>query len=361
MAFDPLKPYNDLPNLPPDGDIETRRVLKKAIATCRALAELKGLGETIPDQGILINSIVLQEAKASSEIENIVTTNDALFRALTLASSSSVEPTTKEVLRYREALWTGYQNLARNGLLTTNVFVRVANTIKKNHSGIRTMPGTVLTNPATGDIIYTPPDGEDVIRGKLKNLEEYIHAPNGPDPLVKMAVVHYQFEAIHPFSDSNGRTGRILNILYLVQQGLLDIPVLYLSRYIIENKADYYRRIRAVTESGDWEAWILYILEAVEQTAIFTRKRILEIRSLLSETIDVVKERLPGTYSKELVELIFRHPYTKGQFLVDAGIAKRQTAATYLRALAGIGVLEAVRAGKEKIYVNVGLYGLLSK
>ncbi|MDO8588972.1 MAG: Fic family protein [Armatimonadota bacterium] len=361
MTFDPAVPYNDLPDLPPARDIETVPVLKRALTAGRALAELKGLGNTIPDQGIMINSIVLQEAKASSEIENIVTTNDALFRAMAVPSSSSVEPTTKEVLRYREALWTGFTDLSKHSLLTTNVFAGVVSTIRKSQAGVRNLPGTVLHNPTTREIIYSPPEGEDLIRRKLRNLEEYIHSPDGPDPLIKMAIIHYQFEAIHPFSDGNGRTGRILNILYLVQQGLLDLPVLYLSRYIIENKSEYYRRLRMVTQDQDWEPWALYMLEAVEETAVFTRRRILEIRELLGNTVEIVRERLAGIYTKELVESLFRHPYTKVQFLVNEGLAKRQTAAAYLRELQRIGVLQAFKAGRENIFLNVRLYELLSR
>ncbi len=359
MTFDPMKPYNDIPDLPPNSDIETKAILRKAIDAGRALAELKGLGETIPDQSVLINSIVLQEAKASSEIENIVTTNDALFRALT-TMSANVDPATKEVLRYREALWTGYQNIKKRNILTTNVFVDIANTIKKNTSGIRSMPGTVLSNPATGEVIYTPPEGEALIRQKLRNLEEYIHSEDGPDPLVKMAVLHYQFEAIHPFSDGNGRTGRIINILYLLCNDLLELPVLYLSRYIIENKSEYYRRIRGITERQEWEPWILYMLEAVEQTSIFTKQRILDIRDLLNWTVNSVRESQPKIYSKELIELLFMQPYTKGQFLEDAGIAKRQTAALYLKTLEESGILRSLKIGKEKIYLNVKLFDLLS-
>lgn len=361
MGFDPLKPHNELPELPPACDLESKAVLRKAIAAGRALAELKGLGETIPDQGILINSIVLQEAKASSEIENIITTNDALFRALTAASSAITDSATKEVLDYREALWAGYQHLVSRGLLTTNVFIGIMNTIKKNQAGIRDLPGTVLSNPVTGDVIYTPPEGEGVIRDKLKDLEEYVHAPDGPDPLVKMAVIHYQFEAIHPFPDGNGRTGRIISILYLVQQDLLSLPVLYLSRYIIQHKSEYYRRIRAVTEEHAWEPWVLYMLEAVEQTAVFTRQRLLDIRDLLDRTIEIVRQQRPRVYSKELVELLFKQPYTKGQSVVDEGIAKRQTAAAYLKELADIGVLRPLRIGRESVYLNAGLYDLLSQ
>ncbi|MEN6519979.1 MAG: Fic family protein [Armatimonadota bacterium] len=360
MAFDATKPYNDLPELPPKVDIETKAVLRKTITAGRVLAELKGIGEAIPDQSILINSIVLQEAKASSEVENIVTTNDALFRALAV-DTASVDPATKEVLSYRQALWTGFHDVMRRNVLTTNAFIKIVNTIKQDTAGIRNIPGTALVNPSNRRVVYTPPEGETVIREKLRNMEEYIHSSDGPDPLVKMAVIHYQFEAIHPFLDGNGRTGRILSILYLVCQGLLDLPVLYLSRYIIENKSEYYQRLRNITEKQDWEPWILYMLEAIEQTAVLTRERILEIKELLNETIEVVKSRLPKVYSKELVELLFRQPYIKGQTLVDEGLAKRQTAATYLKELERIGLLDSVKVWKERLYLNTKLCELLSR
>jgi cell filamentation protein, protein adenylyltransferase len=361
MRFDPQKPYNDLPLLPPKQDIETRSILRKTITTGRALAELKGLGETIPNQSMLINSVILQEAKASSEIENIITTDDALFRAFT-TKTSSVDPSTKEVLRYREALWEGYKELKKRPILATNLFIKLVQRIKENQAGIRQTPGTTISNADTGEIIYTPPEGEAVIRDKLKNLEDYIHGEDDIDPLIKLALIHYQFESIHPFSDGNGRTGRILNILYLVFQGLLDLPVLYLSKFVIEKKNKYYRLLRKVTEKCEWEPWILYMLDAVEKTATFTRKRILNIRDLMAETMEVAKDSLPGrVYSKELVELIFRQPYTKGQFLVDAGIAKRQTAAEYLKELEKIGVLKAKKIGRETLYLNGKLYDLLSK
>jgi Fic family protein len=361
MAFDWQKPFNDLPHLPPKADVETRPVLKKAITAGRALAELKGLGATIPNQALLVNSLILQEAKASSEIENIVTTNDALFKAYT-AKTSQVDPATKEVLRYREALWEGYNTLKQRPVLSTNLFVNIVQTIRENQSGIRHIPGTTIANAVTGEILYTPPEGEAIIRDKLKNLEAFIHAVDEMDPLIKLALVHYQFEAIHPFSDGNGRTGRILNILFLILHGLLDLPVLYLSKFIIERKNDYYRLLRQVTEQGLWEPWILFMLKAVEETAVFTRERILAIRALMIETMERARKELPvRVYSNELIELLFRQPYTKGQFLVDAGIAKRQTAAEYLRELERIGVLKAHKIGKETLYLNVKLYGLLSR
>ncbi|MHB8792550.1 MAG: Fic family protein [Thermoleophilia bacterium] len=359
MSLDPHHPYNELPPLPPQAEIESTKVLRKAITAGRALAELKGLGGTIPNQEILINSIILQEAKASSEIENVVTTNDELFKAFS-AKSEAFDPATKEVLRYREALWYGFNELEKRGILTTNSFVRIFQTIKQTRDGIRKTPGTALVNGA-GRIIYTPPEGEVVMRGMLKNLEDYIHGKDKTDPLIKLAMTHYQFESIHPFADGNGRTGRIINILFLVQQGLLDIPVLYLSSYIIQHKTNYHRLLRAVTEKGQWEPWIMYMLDAVEQTAVQTRGKIIQIRQLIEQTLDVAHKKLPpNVYSKELIELLFRQPYTKGQYLVDSGLAKRQTAAEYLKALEKIGILKSHRSGREMLYLNVKLLELLS-
>ena len=359
MAYDPLIPYNDLPDLPPRRDIQTVPILKKAVGAGMALGELKGLGEILPDQNILVNSIVLQEAQASSEIENIITTTDALFRALASAPAE-IDAATKEVLRYREALWAGYQDLRDKQVLSTNVFVHIVNTIRENQAGIRNQPGTRIINSVTKETIYTPPEGEDIIRRKLHNLEEYIHTADDTLPLLKLAVIHYQFEAIHPFSDGNGRTGRILGILYMVQQGLLDLPVLYLSRYIIQNKGEYYRLLRQVTEAEEWEPWVLYMLQAVEETADFTRRRVLDIRELMWETKDTIRERVPKIYSKELLELIFRQPYTKVEHVMSAGIAERQTASRYLRELEAIGILKSFKVGRENIFLNTRLFDLLS-
>jgi len=361
LKYDPFKPDNELCLLPPKENIETASVLKKTVSAGRALAELKGLGKTIPNQAMLLNTIVLQEAQASSEIENIITTTDALFRALTV-KTSRLDVATKEVLRYREALSESYRTLKERPLLTTNLFIKIYQTIKENRAGIRNVPGTVIKNMSTGEVIYTPPEGEPVIRDKLKNLEDYIHSDNAADPLIKLAVIHYQFEAIHPFTDGNGRTGRILNILFLVMKDLLDFPVLYLSKYIIEKKNDYYRLLRNVTTKRDWEPWIHFMLEAIEQTSIHTRKKIISIRELIEETLTFAKKRLPSrVYSKELIELLFHQPYTKVQFLVNAHIAERKTAAEYLKEIEKIGVLKVKKMGKENIYLNVKLFNLLSK
>ena len=308
-----------------------------------------------------MNSIILQEAKASSEIENIITTHDALFRAFS-AKTSQIDPATKEVLRYREALWEGFSSLKDRPLLTTNLFIRIVQTIRANRAGIRNTPGTKVANAVTGEVVFTPPEGEAIIRDKLKNLEDYIHAEDAVDPLIKLALIHYQFEAIHPFTDGNGRTGRILNILFLTQKHLLGLPVLYLSKYIIEQKSDYYRLLRGVTEHQEWEPWILYLLEAVDQTALHTRDKILSIRELLIKTLEFTKENLPSrVYSKDLIELLFHQPYTKANFLVDAGISERKTAANYLKQLAKIGVLEVQKVGRENLYLNKELFEILSK
>ena len=358
MPFDRNQPYNDLPLLPPAMELETKAVLKQAIAANRVLANLRGLAAQIPNQGVLINSIVLQEARLSSEIENIVTTNDELYRADADADGKT-DPHTKEVLRYRQALNFGFRQLKERPL-STNLFIDIVRTIKQVDLGVRRVPNTALKN-ALNEVVYTPPVGEAVIREKLANLEQFIHAQDGLDPLVKMAVMHYQFEAIHPFEDGNGRTGRILNLLYLVEQGLLDIPVLFLSRYIIANKPGYYEGLRGVTERQDWESWILYMLRAVESTAQQTFDQVTRIRLLMEQVREQVQQQAPAIYSKDLIEAIFQHPYTKIQFLVDANIAKRQTASSYLQTLAGLGVLRSIKQGRERYYINDALFSELVK
>jgi len=360
MAFNPENPYNDLPELPPKAELETPAILKKAIRANRELAELKGKAGIIPNQGVLINSLILREAKASSEIENVITTNDKLYEAFS-AGDKNYDPQTKEVLRYRQALWTGFNQL-KDRPLSTNLFIDIVQTIKMNASGIRNTTGTVIGNPNTGKIIYTPPEGKKVIKNLLKNLETFILSNDNIDPLIKMAVIHYQFEAIHPFDDGNGRTGRIINILYLVLEELLTLPVLYLSGYIINRKGDYYKLLRKVTEEEDWESWIMFMLEAIEKTAKETTSKIEAINTLLEKTIEKAKEKLPDrVYSKELIELLFEQPYCKIKFLVDKGIAKRQTAGDYLNELENIGILESKKSGREKLYLNTALYKLLSQ
>ncbi|ABQ28291.1 protein adenylyltransferase Fic [Geotalea uraniireducens] len=358
MPFNPLMPYNDLPLLPPQAELESKDILRKAISANRALAELKGAGELIPNQSMLINSIPLQEARTSSEIENIITTNDKLFQAAAVESAS--DPATKEVLHYRTALKNGFDMLQERPI-SVNLMIDICRTLKNTEIDVRKVTGTTLSNPATGEVYYTPPEGEGIIREKLGNLETYIHQEDDLDPLIKMAVMHYQFEAIHPFHDGNGRTGRILNILFLVEKGLLKIPVLYLSRYIIQNKNEYYRLLREVTAKGAWEPWVIYMLAAIEETALWTCEKIKAIRDLLEETVILCKEKLSGSiYSRELVDLIFVQPYCKIAFLVEAGIAERKTASVYLQKLEGIGVLRSAQLGREKVYINPRLIDLLN-
>ncbi len=354
--YNPEKPYNDLPMLPPTAEVETKKILKQAIASNKILAELKGRADEIPNQSMLVNAILLQEAKDSSEIENIVTTQDSLYKAFS-SNISETDAQTKEVLKYRQALWEGYSDLDKRPL-STNSFIKIVQTIKENNSGIRNIPGTAIKS--NDRIIYTPPTGEDCIRQHLKNLEDFIHGEDEIDHLVKLAIMHYQFEAIHPFFDGNGRTGRVLNMLYLVETGLLDKPILYLSKFIIENKNEYYANLRNVTEKSAWEAWVLFMLKGVEETARFTMNKINGINLLMQETISFAKDNLPKrVYSKELIELLFEQPYCKVKYLVDNTIAKRQTAAEYLNELEKIGILQSQKVGVENLYLNVKLMEVL--
>ncbi len=359
MAFDPNRPFNDLPNLPPASETETKAVLRSCIAARVALAELRVSGNLIPNQAMLINSIPLLEAQASSEIENIVTTADRLFRYADDAASRA-DPATRKAMRYRTAVHRGFEMLNQRPV-STAIAVEVCRTIKGVELDIRKTPGTALVNDATQQVLYTPPAGEDVLRCKLANWECYIHEAEAIDPLIRLAVMHYQFEAIHPFVDGNGRTGRVLNLLYLVDKGLLDVPVLYLSRHIIRNKAPYYRYLLDVTTRQEWEAWILFFLEAVRTTAEWTTRKIRAIRELLDETSAAIRRRMPRIYSRELAELIFVHPYCRICDVVKADIAKRQTAAVYLKALAAEGLLEETRAGRENLYINRPLLALLDE
>lgn len=360
MSFDKTIPYNDLPDLPPKALLETTPVLKMAIRANKAMAELRVSGNFIPNQGILIQALGLSEAKLSSEIENIVTTNDELYRAFA-DEIRDINPSTKEVLLYKDAVWHGYHALTtKKRLLTTPLFEELVQILKGSQQGIRKIPGTKLVN-AAGEITYTPPEGEQVIQEKLKALEKFIYSESSFDPLIQMALIHYQFEAIHPFHDGNGRTGRILNILFLIEKGLLDIPVLYLSHYIIKNKVAYYNGLRDITEKNDWESWILYTLKGLEQTAITTREQIEDIHRLIRETSSTVRSRLPNVYSRELIEVLFRSPYCKIKFLEDAGIAKRQTASTYLKQLEEIGLLRSLKSGRDIYYVHEAFLKILTR
>lgn len=357
MSFNPNKPYNDLPLLPPKVDIETKEILKKTISANRALAELKGVASLIPDQNILINTLALEEARDSSAIENVITTRDKLYEAIAL-TSNSIDSATKKVLNYRKALWSGFNDVLKRGFISTNMIIDFQKELVETNAGIRKLPGTVLQNDVTKEVIYTPPSGEADIRILLKNFEDYLNDQNGTDPLIKIAILHYQFEAIHPFYDGNGRTGRIINVLYLALKNLLDLPILYLSSFIIKNKAEYYKLLWEVTYHNNWEPWILYMLNAIEDTAVDTSKKVKRIKVLMNETISEVREKLRSIYSKELVELLFHQVYCNINLLVENKIAQRKTASKYLKSLASIGILREEKIGKEIIFVNEKLYKL---
>lgn len=352
MNWNPEVPYNNLPLLPPNLElIETRKVLKACINARAAIAELKASGELLPDQGLLVNILPILEAKDSSRIENIVTTSDQLFQYAD--REDSADPATKEALRYRTALYDGFTHL--NTLpLCTNTAISICTELRAIKTDIRKTPGTVLRDQ-NNNVVYTPPEGEVAIRDLLTNWEHFIHLDDDIDPLVKMAISHYQFECIHPFPDGNGRTGRILNILYLIEKKLLSSPILYLSRFILERRGDYYNLLRAVTEKGDWESWVLFMLEAVENTAKWTSEKIAKIRALMVEVTDYVREKLPKIYTHELIQALFTQPYCRIDNLVNLGIAQRQTASSYLKQLVDIGVLEEMSSGREKLYLNTRL------
>ena len=357
--FDQNRPYNDLPTLPPKQEVETPRVLKKAISASRALGEFQAHEQLRNATDALVMSIGMQEAKHSSEIENIVTTNDDLYQSMEKDSVIS-DPLVKEVVGYLDAVWHGHAELRRGRSLGTSLIREIVSIVLGKSLGIRTEPGTRLRNP-TGDVLYAPPEGEALLNALLDNLSDYWADDAGHDPLVKMAVGHYQFEAIHPFVDGNGRTGRILNVLYLVSAGLLQHPVLFLSRYIIEHKTDYYLMLSAVTERNEWEEWTLYVLDAVETTA---RRSIAMLERLAeaNERADTIAaNQMAQGYSKELVSLVFQKPVTRISHVVDAGLAKRRTASLYLQELERIGLLESRKHGRNTLYVNNTLLKILTE
>ena len=353
----PDRPFNDLPPLPPMVDLESKAVLKRCVTARAALAGLKQAAELIPNQSMLINTLPLLEARASSEIENIVTTADRLFQHL--ETHQNADPATKEALRYRQALLEGYRQLEQRPL-NTRTAEQICTLIRGVDMTVRRVPGTALVNDGTGDVIYTPPEGEANIRDLLANWERFLHNETSIDPLVRMAAAHYQFEAIHPFIDGNGRTGRVLNSLFLIQEGLLTLPILYLSRYIIANKANYYRLLLDVTREDEWEPWLLFMLEGVEETATWTTEKIGAIRRLADHTAEYVRHQEPKIYSRELVDQIFEQPYCRISNLESAGIAKRQTASKYLKSLAALGILEEHQTGREKIFIHPKLMRVLT-
>lgn len=346
-----------LDSLDPDR-FETGPILKRLAAASRQLAELKGVAASIPHQGILINTLGLQEAKDSSEIENIVTTHDELFQGDGMAEDET--PAAKEVLRYRQALWVGFEAVKQTELLTNNHIIAIQAELERNNAGFRRLPGTALRN-STGATVYTPPQDYDSIVALMRDLERFINEGDlfEVDPLIKMALIHHQFESIHPFYDGNGRTGRLINVLYLVKEGLLDIPVLYLSRHIVRTKADYYRLLQAVRDNDAWEEWVLYMLTAVEQTAREAIVSINAIRDLLLDTKHRIRAQY-RFYSQDLINNLFSHPYTKIQFIEDDLKVSRLTATKYLEALVEGGFLEKRKVGRSNYYINAPLYRILT-
>ena len=354
-----------IPLLPLPYDLETKTVLRQANKANRKLAELKGVAQAIPNERILISSLTLQEAKDSSAVENIVTTQDDLYRAGLDANFTLIGAATKEVLFYREAINEGFKLVRNKNILALNDIKRIQEVLEQNSAGFRTTPGTQLKRSSDGAVIYTPPqDGQRIVE-LMSNLEQFINDDElcPIDPLVKMAIIHHQFESIHPFYDGNGRTGRIVNILYLVTSGLLDLPILYLSRYITHNKAEYYERIQAIRNatgdnSAQWEAWILYMLRGVEQTAEETIALVKNIGKLMTEYKNIIRPAFGGKYSHELLNGLFYHPYTKIGHLESNMQVSRQTAAKYLDRHASLGLLQKERMGKENYYINTKLMEL---
>lgn len=351
-----------LPPLPPARDLETREVLRKTATAHRYLAELKGVSRSIPNQGVLINSLGLQEAKDSSAVENIVTTHDELYRD-TLFPDLFDSAAAKEVHRYVNGLSQGFELVRQTGLLTSNHIIAIQAELERNTAGFRTLPGTNLVNDQSGEIVYVPPQEADTVLSLMGNLERYINDDSfGPiDPLVRMAVIHYQFESIHPFYDGNGRTGRIINVLYLVRSGLLDIPVLYLSREIIRTKAEYYRALQQVRDAGKWEEWILYLLGAVEKTARHTIALVTQINDAMTDYKRRIRTQHKGFYSQDLIASLFMHPYTKIAFIERDLSVTRITATRYLDALSADGFLIKHRIGRSNYFINKALFGILTQ
>jgi Fic family protein len=338
---------------------ETRAVLKKAAQAQRALAELKGMAETIPNEEILINTLALQEAKHSSEIENIVTTHDELYKA-DLFAEGTHNPAAKEVKNYVVALKCSFALVREQEIIRLSDILKIQETLEAKKSGLRKLPGTALKNGLTGEVIYTPPQHPDEILWLMDNLIQYMNddAICEADPLVKMAIIHHQFESIHPFYDGNGRTGRILNMLYLVIQNLLDLPILYLSRYLIQTKSEYYRLLQSVRDTGEWEPWLLYMLEGVYQTAHSTMALIGQMKALMQSYKRTMREKCPKIYRQDLLNNLFNHPYTKIDFIMNELNVGRLTASRYLEELVAVGLLQKAKIGRSNYYMNSGLMAL---
>ncbi len=348
-----------IPTLPLKQDVETKTVLKRLAPAHRRLAELKGVARTIPNEQILINTLTLQEAKDSSAIENIITTHDELFKA-ELFIKSLTSPAAKEVQNYANALRRGFELVRRSRILTDNHILGIQEILEQNKAGYRRVPGTELKNQQTGETVYTPPQDYDTINRLMQNLSDFINddSLSDIDPLVKIAIIHHQFESIHPFYDGNGRTGRIINILYLVTKELLDLPVLYLSRFVIQNKAEYYRLLQAVRDDGDWESWILFVLQGIEETAVQTIWLIEQMRNMMTDYKRRLRTDLPRIYSQDLLNNLFRHPYTKIEFMQNELGVSRKTASQYLKQLADKGYLNLLKIGTSNFYLNEPLFDL---
>lgn len=367
IPYDRKKPYNQLPLLPPDDEkVETKRILKALNSANKALAELKGIAKKLPNQSMLVNTIVLREAKASTEIENIFTTDDELYKALSI-SEYGLKGNAKEVFRYRQALWKGYNDIEKNQNISIETLIQIYQEIKQMNDGIRPPhTETVILKRGSGllagEVIYTPPRGANIIEEKLKNLIEYINddIKYPHDPLLKIAISHYQLEAIHPFRDGNGRTGRIISILLMIQKELLDVPILYLSAYIIREKDTYYELLKNVTTLKSWEAWIIYVLKAIEETSKYTISKIEEIDRLFSRTRKLVSEKHP-LIRQEFIEKLFEQPYISPKKLLDNNIRSLNTAKKYLTQLEKMGILVPEKIGKEVCYLNIDLYNILSE
>ncbi len=358
--MDMLKPTYEIPHLPPGADLETRPILKALIRANRLLAELKGRAQIIPNQSILIDTLTLQEARASSEIENIVTTQDELYRA-DLFPEGPGAAAAKEVARYRDALKLGFARLREKGnIISNNDLIDIFRMLKERDEGFRTTPGTALKNDQSGETVYVPPQDAQHIIAYMSALERFINddAACDLDPLIKMALIHHQFESIHPFPDGNGRIGRILDVLYLTKVGLLDIPVLYLSRHIINTKGEYYSQLQAVRDHGAWQDWVLYMLEAVAETAAATLSLIEGMREQMAAVKQRLRAELPKLYSQDLLNNLFRHPYTRIEYVVNDLDVSRQTAAKYLDQLAEHGFVQKHQAGRNNYYVHTALIQL---
>lgn len=347
--------------LPFKDDVETKAVLRKTALAHKALAELKGVISSIPNENILLETLTLREARESSAIENIISTFDEIYQSK-LFSNQFASPAAKEVHQYARALIKGFELVKENSLLTNNHILQIQKVVEQNNAGYRKLPGTKLLNDKTGEVIYTPPQDQETIISLMQNLETFINDDSimDADPLVKMAIIHHQFESIHPFYDGNGRTGRIINILYLVQKGLLHLPVLYLSRYIINHKNDYYRLLQEVRLTNDWEDWLIFMLEGVERTANESILLINNIRKLMQDYKHLIREKYPKMYSQDLLNNLFKYPYTKIEFIQTDLQVSRNTAIRYLEELVQEKILSKHKIGRENFYENYHLFKLLS-